>query len=256
MNDDTPTESFGAAGPDDLPASTAPLPDATTALPSATPPGDDLPTMLLASGTGGVPPQTPPTSPTPGSSRRTIITLAIIGGVLVIALLIALAVLLARGAGVPVAVVSPTPSTTGSASNTPTPTPTKTPTPTPTPTQTAAPPPPPPPTSAAKIETFSTGTPTVVCDMSSPTAFPSYVTFAWSSSNVNQVIFGIEKDGVRTVYFNNLPPSGNNTNCPGDNQDFAYGCGAPQITYFLSVVGADNSQDSKTLVVTNSGDQG
>jgi len=210
--------------------------------------------MLLASGTGGVPPQTPPTSPTPGSSRRTIITLAIIGGVLVIALLIALAVLLARGAGVPVAVVSPTPSTTGSASNTPTPTPTKTPTPTPTPTQTAAPPPPP--TSAAKIETFSTGTPTVVCDMSSPTAFPSYVTFAWSSSNVNQVIFGIEKDGVRTVYFNNLPPSGNNTNFPGDNQDFAYGCGAPQITYFLSVVGADNSQDSKTLVVTNSGDQG
>ena len=114
--------------------------------------------------------------------------------------------------------------------------------------------PPPPPATSAAIESFETTTPTVFCNTVVPS--PQYISFSWSSTNVNSVEFGVVENGTSTAYFLNLPPSGDNSDFPGDNADFAYGCPQASITYYLRVGGSDGKEDLEAITVENTGDKG
>lgn len=203
-------------------------------------PGNDKPTELLT---------TPPASP-PGASRsrKRIVVLAVIGAVLFAALVVVLVMLLTRGSAAPPAAI---PSTTPSSSVTPASSPSAAPSTSATAEPTVAPPPPP---AGAAIERFETSTPTVFCNTAVPS--PQYVSFTWSSTNVNSVEFGVVASGTSTAYFVNLPPSGDNSDFPGDNTDFAYGCPQASITYYLRVVGSDGKEDLEAITVENIGDKG
>ena len=229
MSDDTPTQKFDQ-------------------------PGADAPTEVI----GG-----PPAPPAEGSaaatasgdpkSRRLIIILASIGGALLLAVLILLIVLLTQGSGVPTPGPTPTGSATASPTPTPSPTPTKapTPTPTPTPTKTADPTPP---DNSARINRFEVGNDEVFCNTSAPVPSPQYLDFSWSSSNVDQVFFGVNTNDASQGYlFNNLPPSGDTSNFPAGYDPFEFPCPTDSVKYTLTVIGG-GEKVSKSIVVTNIGD--
>jgi len=226
MSDDTPTQRFE-------------------------PTGSDTPTERFDAATPV--PATPGTTPAP-NSRRTLVILIIIGALLLVAVLAVFGVLLARGAGTPTASATTTPSATPSETPSPKPTPTQTPTPTPTPTPTKTTTPPPPST-GAKIKSFTSSNAVVYCNQNSPSPSTQYVSFAWTSVNVNSVEFGVVDGTNYTLYFTNLPPSGDNSNFGAGNENFAYGCGAPSITYYLTVKGSNGSKDTKTVTIQNNGDK-
>ena len=212
-------------------------------------PENDNPTELLAT----PPPDGPPASTVDASRpRRRIIVFAVIGALLLAALVVVLVLLLTRNSATsPSASPSTTPSTTPSSSETPASTPSAAPSTSATAEPTVAPPPPP---AGAAIESFETSTPTVFCNTAVPS--PQYVSFTWSSTNVDSVEFGVVGGGTSTAYFINLPPSGDNSDFPGDNTDFAYGCPQSSITYYLRVVGSDGKEDLEAITVENTGDKG
>jgi flagellar basal body-associated protein FliL len=222
---------------------------------------DDTPTQRFDPNGGNTPTErfdaaTPsaaaPAAAPASNSRRTLIILIIIGSILLVAVLTLLGVLLARGAGTPTASVTTIPSATPSETPSATPTPTSTPTPTPTPTKTTTPPPP---STGAKIKSFTTSNDIVYCNLKSPSPSTQYVSFAWTSVNVNSVEFGVFDGTTYNLYFTNLPPSGDNSNFGAGNENFAYACGAPSITYYLTVKGSNGSKDTKTVTIQNNGDK-
>ena len=229
MSDDTPTQKFDQ-------------------------PGADAPTEVI-----GGPPAPPAdgsaaaTAPGDPKSRRLIIILASIGGALLLAVLILLIVLLTQGSGVPTPGPTPTGSSSASPTPTPSPTPSKTstptPTPTPTPTETVAPPP----DNSTKINSFTVSTEEIFCNTQAPNP-PSYeLAFAWKTSNVNAVYFGVAtKDASQGPLFTNLPPSGNSD----DNFEYAveFPCPSVDQIYTLTVTGSNGQKVSKTITVTNIGD--
>jgi cytoskeletal protein RodZ len=224
MSDDTPTQRF----------------DAT-----------DTPTEML------VPPSEPPADGAAGAasadkSKRTLIILLAVGGALLLAVLILLIVLLTRPTGTPPA-PTPTPtesSATPTASPTPTETPTATPTPTPTPTATAAPPAP---DNSTRVTAFTVTSDEIFCNASAPVT-PSYeLGFTWTSANGSKAYFGVNtNDASSGAFFSDLPAS-------GSSADFEYPvdypCPTPETKYTITVVGPDGSKSSKSVIVTNIGDQ-
>ena len=225
MSDETPTQRFDAT------------PDAPTERFDQTP----------GAGTAGGS-VAPPTSP--DRSRRLLIILASVGGALLLGVLILLVVLLTRGsADAPTGLSSET--TTASAS--PTPTESTAPSPTPTPSETQEPPPPP--DTGAKINSFTASNSEVLCNTQAPSPSPQYITFSWSSSNVDRVYFGINtNDASQGALFDNLPPTGDASNFPDGYYPFEYPCPSASTKFTLTVVGSDGSKTSKSVTITNTGD--
>lgn len=219
MSDDgTPTERFDATG--------------------------DVPTRKLDAAPADSPTErfeAPAAAPAPAAdpkSRRPVIILAVVGGLLLIALIVVLVLLLTRG-GTPSALPTGTPSAT--------PTATATPTPTATPTETVAPPPP---STAAVVDSFTINPTSASCANGDPV-----ITLQWSTSNANNVFFGVDtgtNDAQQSPFFaDSLPASGNSTNdFPDGYRPFTYTCGNGSHTYVITAVGSDGSKDSVIVKVT------
>lgn len=226
MSDDTPTQRFDVGG--------------------------DAPTERFAAPTAETPtPETP--RPEDRTSRRLIIILSIIGGVLLLALIAVLVVLLTRGSGTPVAPptastsVTPTADAATPTSSTPSATPSATPSTEPGP---PAPPPPPPPSTDPAVDSFTIN-PGIV-DCSGKTAV--VITLQWSTSNANAVYFGVDTPdaSVGPFFGDSLPASGNSTNdFPSSYRPFEYTCGNGSHVYTITAVSADGTKkDSTSVTVT------
>jgi hypothetical protein len=175
-----------------------------------------------------------------------VIILSIVGGALLLALLIMLILLFTRDS-----TPSPGPTPTSSAS-TPTPTPTATetstvvPTPTVTPTETSAPPPPP--STDASVDSFTINPTSVDCSSGDPT-----ITIQWSTSNANEVFFGVDTADASTGPFfgDSLPASGISTNdFPDGYRPFTYTCGNGSHTYVITAVDVDGNKDTRSITVS------
>ena len=205
-------------------------------------------------------------SPTqPAKSKALLITLISVGGALLIAIIVLLVVLLTSGAG-GAADALPTPSSSD-VSLSPTPSPSESaeesPTPEPSPTETeeeAEPAPPPPPSNDPTINSFTINNsthPTVLCNTNAPNPSSQFLLVKWSSSNVDQVYFGVgTNDASAGPLFENLPPSGNSSDdfeAGYNNGAYEFPCPTASQKYTLTVVG-DGKKVSKSVTVTNDGD--
>jgi hypothetical protein len=225
MSDDTPTERF-----DSTPGSASSPSASTSSAVAAAPRSNTLVLVLIAA-----------------------------GAALLIAILVVLVLNLNNGDnGNPVANVNPTQSTSESESGNESPSPAESATPeeseSASPSQTQAAPPPPA-DNGPKIKSFKVNPGTVYCNSQAPNPVPLYVSFSWTTSNVDAVYFGANTDDASAEpYFTNLPPSGTNADFPEGNENFAYACGAAKIKYTLTVIGSNGHKVSKSVTVTNKGD--
>ncbi|MBH0009065.1 hypothetical protein [Salinibacterium sp. SWN1162] len=217
MSNDQPTERFDAQNG-----------DAPTKRFDAQ--GSDAPTVRFepaggmptgAAGGGPVPPGSgePPTpfSEPEGKSRTLLIILAIVGGLLLIALVIALTLMATRGSGdsVPVA-TSPTPSTTASESPSPEPSETE-----PEPEESAPEPEPttapPPPAESPSFATFSAPE-SAMCTAANPT---SQLTFSWSSTDAVAAWIGVATTNAKAAPYEEVPTTATYTidyQCSNDSE--------------------------------------
>ena len=192
-------------------------------------------------------------------NRALMIALIIVGAVLLIAIIILVVVLAARGSGSPQADTTTSASQSSTPSDTPSTTPSATPTVTaaPTPTPTVAPPPPPP-SNNAKINSFKSGSTSVLCNTSAPEGDHQPISFSWSTSKAAKVYFGVDTNDASTAsLFDNLPASGNSNDDFPDGYNhgtYEYPCTALKTTFTLTVVGDNGSKQSKTLTIVNKGD--
>jgi len=215
---------------------------------------DDTPTQRFDT----PPPEAQP-DPEEKKNRTLTVALIIVGAILLIAIIILVVVLAARGSGSTTAgdttstsasaSPSETASTTASASATPTATPT------PTPTHTVAPPPP---SNDAVINSFTTGSTTVLCNESAPQGDHQPIGFSWSTSKAAKVYFGVNTNDASTAsLFDNLPASGNsNDDFPSgyNHGDFEFPCPSASQKYTLTVVGDNGHKQSKSVTIVNKGD--
>lgn len=216
MSDDTPTQRYDATG-NDAPTQRFDQPTERFDSPAAT--------------------AVPLEADEERKSRRLMIILGSVGGVLLVVLI----VLLTRGNGTPSAL--PTPTTTP----TPTVTPSVTPTPVPTVTQTVTPAPPPP-SSDASVDDFTVSTTVADCSAGDPV-----ITLTWTTSNASKVSFGVDtNDASTSPFFSDIVPSGtSDTDFPPGYSPFTYTCSAPTHTYVITAVNdANGTKDSVALVVT------
>jgi hypothetical protein len=225
---------------------------------------DNTPTEPFSQ-SAGMPPATPPTTPpgTPGSnepkSRRPLITLLVIGGIVLVAILVTVGIFVGRGMS----------GTQASATSSPTLFATPTPTPSAAPVHSATPAPtsgsstrhttaPSTPSNAPAIQVFlvnNSTNPVVYCNTQAPNPPEIDLTFKWASTNVSEVYFGVNtNDASEGPYFSNLPPSGDNSDFPQGNQTFAYQCPQEQSEYTLTVVNSHGTKVSRSVTVLNKGD--
>ena len=81
------------------------------------------------------------------------------------------------------------------------------------------------------------------------------ITLQWSTSNANNVFFGVDtgtNDAQQSPFFaDSLPARGNSTNdFPDGYRPFTYTCGNGSHTYVITAVGSDGSKDSVIVKVT------
>lgn len=169
----------------------------------------------------------PPTGP-----NRTLIILAIVGGVLVIGIVVALIVLFTSGAAKPSASGSARPSQSSSPSSSPSASPSPSSTPSTSPTPTTAPP-----TPAATIGSFSASPSSPPCTATTGTVT---VSFSWSTSNAAKVSLSI--DGVADPYNDQLSAAGTLSNVP-------YDCSKASQGYTLTAANAKGVQTSKPITL-------
>jgi hypothetical protein len=210
--DDLPTERFSAAGTQ---------PPAGTAQPYATAP------QYAATPRTTVPPQTTPPPPQK-SQKGLIITLAVIGGVLLLALI---GVLIWVG----ISSGSPDPQPTETETPSSTPTQSDTPSPSPSPSETTPPPPP-----ANVIASFTASTETADCTNAVGGSVP--VTFSWATTGVT-MWFGVGTDDAKAEPFGEFPLN--------HTIDFDYQCGQPDLQqrYTITVERTDGSTQSQTILI-------
>jgi hypothetical protein len=222
MSDDTPTERFDVAG--------------------------DAPTERLTPAAG----ETVPLEVVEErKSRKLILTLGIIGGLLLIGVIILLVALLTRG-GTPTALptdsASPTPSSSATATSTPTPSAT----PTPTATQTQAPPPPPPPDNSTAFTNFIPEK-TVECYYSEAPNFdppPLLIEVSWTSKNAVSAWFAQNVPDAADTGYMQIPVNGDESDFPYDQE---YPCYQPNNSYTITIVGPNGEHVTKRWTVTNEG---
>jgi len=212
----------------------------------------EAPTELLTpppAGPGG----TPPAASGDARSKRTIIILSIIGGVLLLALIGILVFLLAtRGSGTgPAPSDSPTPSASASASASATPSASPTPTPTPTPTQTTAPEPPP--QAGPAFTDFVSPSSIGGCSAGGPgfDPFKPEIKVAWATTHAVSVWYVNGTDDAADSRFMEIPLT-------GDQSDFEFPqtmqCNQQKTVFTLTLVGDDGSHVSKTWTIKNTGE--
>ncbi len=212
MSDDTPTERFEAP--------TEQLPEA-----SATP-------------TEGA-----TTTTEEGSKRGMLIALLAIGGAILLALIVLIAILLGNGGSTD---ATPVPEFTTTESPTPTPDETESPEPTETPSEepseapsaTAAPPPPPPPPPSPSFATFSGPNKATCPDTSSSVE----ITWSWSSSNAVNAWFGIGTTNAKLQPFEQVPTTATYT--------FNYQCSEASQIYTVTLEDSSGKLTHKTVTVT------
>ena len=173
-------------------------------------------------------------------SRRRITILAIVGGILALAVLILVILLLGRGNATPGAlpIGSSSPTVSPSATPTKSATPTATPKPPPTPTQA------PPDTTTAvtgfairKSQNCSSGT-------------PVYLKISWSSKNGVAAYFGVNTNDAQSGGMGwTLPATGNQNDFPDGYVPYEYPCGNPSTDYTITIVGSDGTKASKKVTV-------
>jgi hypothetical protein len=225
MSDDTPTRKFETPN-DDAPTERFDEVSGTGGL-GAT--GDG------AGGDGGG--DTPIAATDRERSKRLIIVLSVIGGILLIAIIVLLVSLLARG-GEPLP--APTDSPTPTASSTPTATPTPSASPTPTPTATSSPtstPTPPPPPSEG-ISSFDVDKDRVDCGGQSSVP----VQFDWAANGV-QLWFGVGTTNAKDAPQDSFPLV--------YSLDFDYSCGQPSGSqiYTITVQESNGTIESETIEI-------
>ena len=213
---------------------------------------DDTPTQRFET-----PPSEVQPDPEKKKNRTLTVALIIVGAILLIAIIILVVVLAARGSGSTTAGATTSTSASASPSETASATPSASPTPTatPTPTHTVAPPPP---SNDAVINSFTTGSTTVLCNESAPQGDHQPIGFAWSTSKAAKVYFGVNTNDASTAsLFDNLPASGNsNDDFPSgyNHGDFEFPCPSASQKYTLTVVGDNGHKQSKSVTIVNKGD--
>lgn len=227
MSDDTPTQRY----PEGFPPGAADAPTERFTTPAAMP-GAPVPPPGGPAGPG-LPP-----ADDGRRQKRLVIALAVIGGVLLLAVIALLVWIASMGSG---AEPEPTTSTsspppTPSATPTPTPAESATPTPTPTQTETVAPPPPP----AGAIASFTASTNTVDCTASGGNPIP--VAFSWDA-NGKQLWFGIGTTDAHAAPYDSYQLK--------DTQTFDYQCNqsSGKQIYTVTVQKADDTFESKALTI-------
>ncbi|MFT4028906.1 MAG: hypothetical protein QM675_03435 [Protaetiibacter sp.] len=263
MSDDTPTRRYpdgfpppgGATPPEPVASESSPLAEAPTELfaaptdrpaPATIPFADPAPIANTVPPTNTVPPAgtAPPAGTVPpgaattsgGSSNRgLVIALAVIAGVLLLALIgVLLWIAFANGGSTPTAVesASPSPSTTPS----PTPTESESPSPSPSPTPTETTPPPP----ADVITSYTASTASVDCTGQGGGSVP--VTFSWATTG-ETLWFGVGTDDARAEPYDEFPLN--------YTMEFDYQCGQEdqQQRYTITVLRSDGSTQSETIVI-------
>lgn len=210
---------------------------------------DDTPTQRIETAAPGNQDE-----PEEKKNRALMIALIIVGAVLLIAIIILVIVLFARGSGTPTADQSTTASGTPSAS--PSATPSSSPSASPTPTATTAPPPPP--SNDPVINSFASGSSSVLCNESAPQGDHQPISFTWSTSKAATVYFGVDTDDASEAsLFSNLPPSGNSNDDFPDGYNhgaYEYPCTALSTKFTLTVVGDNGHKVSKSVTIVNHGD--
>lgn len=106
--------------------------------------------------------------------------------------------------------------------------------------------------------TASSDTTTLYCNKNAPAGQPPLVvTLTWKTTGASQIFFGVDTSDAQAAPFaTNLPPSGTTSN----SSDFSsgpivYGCYEPSHRYTFTAIDAAGHKISRTLVVTNKGDQ-
>lgn len=211
MSDDTPTERF------------------------------DAPTERLPADGDAVAPDE--ASPDEGQKRGMLIALLAIGGAILIALIVLIAVLLGNNAADN---AGPVPEFTTTESPTPTPDETESPEPTVEPSEepseepsvTAAPPPPPPPPQSPSFATFS-GPNTAACPDTSSSV---EITWSWSSSNAVNAWFGIGTNNAKAEPFESVPTTA--------TYSFNYQCSEASQIYTVTLEDSSGKLTHKTVTIS------
>ncbi len=168
------------------------------------------------------------------SRKRLIVTLAIVGGGLLVALVIVLATLLTRPAGTTAPTATPTPA----ASSEGTPIPSSPPSTTPDPEDSTEPAPPATPPTAAVTEFFAWDD---EVDCSGDVAVP--ISFQWTATG-ERLWFGVGTEDAQAEPYGEYPLS--------HTLDIDYQCGQPNGSqiYTVTVQAADGTTASSTVTVT------
>ena len=188
-------------------------------------------------------------------SRTLVLVLSIVGGILLIAIIVLLALLFSRGLGGPASNPGANPSDSASPSDSPRASPSETPSETPSASPSESPSAPQPPSNTTAIDLFTVSPKVVLCNTSAPITPHLYIKFTWKSTNVNQVGFGVSTDNALSGGMGwNLPPSGNSDDdFPPGTTPYEFPCPSASQTYTLTVSGPDGTF-SKKVTVTNNGD--
>ena len=172
-------------------------------------------------------------------SRTMTIVLSAIGGLLLIAVVVLLTLVFARGLGGPSTATpdvstSPSVSTSESPSSSPSPSVSENPTPSGSPSEEATPPPPSGPTFATFTAPSSAG-----CTVANPS---STITFSWSSANAVKAWFGVHTNNAKAEPYEEVETT--------DTYDFQYQCSNESEFYTVTLQDADGKLKHKTVTIT------
>ena len=203
---------------------------------------DDTPTIQF--GQSAEPPTQrtiPGSKPPEKKSRRPLAFIIILGALVLIAIIVIIILLLNRSPETTAALNTPSATPTTSA----TPTQSAVATPTPTQSHTTAPP-----ATGLQFTNYSISPLKIDCSTTAP-ASAQYMTIKWTSLNGQQAYFGVNTTDAKANGMGwNLPPSGSNHDFPPGNDPYSYQCGNASMTYTITIVGANGTQQSKTITVS------
>lgn len=197
--------------------------------------------------------------------KRLVLILALLGGLLLLAVIALVIALFARGP-VPTSSAFPAkdkarptaPSTAPSTPKPPAESSSSSSGPAPPAPAPPAPAPPAPATPAAEtaITSFTVSPTSVRCNTAAPVKHQQYLTFSWATNHVDAVGFGVATDDALTAGMGwNLAPNGRSDNdFPPGYAEFVFPCPQASESYTLTVSGP-GGKFSEKVTVTNEGDR-